>query len=71
MRSFVAYVVLLISLSGQGGLCASDQNRTAGATLLRYGLDLASRWSGNLLRDYWPVFLAKISHAPRPDAGGN
>jgi len=48
-----------------------DQNRTAGATLLRYGLDLASRWSGNLLRDYWPVFLAKISHAPRPAAGGN
>ncbi|HXY78980.1 MAG TPA: hypothetical protein VEH47_09215 [Candidatus Acidoferrales bacterium] len=48
-----------------------DQNRTAGATLFRYGLDLASRWSGNLLRDYWPVFLAKISHAPRPDAGGN
>jgi len=29
-----------------------DQNRTVGNTFLRYGLDLASRASGNLLREY-------------------
>jgi len=48
-----------------------DRNRTVGDTLFRYGLDLASRAGGNMLREYWPVFLAKISHAPRPAAGGN
>jgi hypothetical protein len=48
-----------------------DQNRTVGDTLFRYGLDLASRAGGNMLREYWPVLLAKISHAPRPAAGGN
>ena len=48
-----------------------DRNRTVGDTLLRYGLDLASRASGNMLRDYWPVLLGKISHAPRPAAGHN
>jgi hypothetical protein len=39
-----------------------NRNRTVGDTLFRYGLDLASRASGNMLREYWPVFLAKISH---------
>jgi len=29
MRSFIAYVVLLVSLSGQAGLCASEENRSA------------------------------------------
>ncbi len=48
-----------------------DQNRTVGNTFERYGLDLASRASGNLLREFWPVLLAKISHAPRPAAAGN
>jgi hypothetical protein len=48
-----------------------DQNRTVGNTFLRYGLDLASRASGNMLREYWPVLLAKISHASRSAAGGN
>ncbi len=48
-----------------------DRNRTVGDTLFRYGLDLASRAGGNMLREYWPVFLAKISHAPRPTAGHN
>jgi len=48
-----------------------DRNRTVGDTLFRYGLDLASRAGGNMLREYWPVLLAKISHAPRPAAGGN
>jgi hypothetical protein len=48
-----------------------DRNRTVGDTLFRYGLDLASRAGGNMLREYWPVLLAKIRHAPRPAAGGN
>ncbi len=48
-----------------------DRNRSAGNTLFRYGLDLASRAGGNMLREYWPVLLGKISHAPRPAAGHN
>jgi hypothetical protein len=43
-----------------------DRNRTVGDTLFRYGLDLASRMGGNMLREYWPVVLAKISHTRRP-----
>jgi|ERR1700733_105245 len=39
-----------------------DRNRTVGDTLLRYGIDLASRAGGNMLREYWPVVLAKMSH---------
>jgi hypothetical protein len=39
-----------------------DRNRTVGDTLFRYGLDLASRAGGNMLREYWPVFVKKISH---------
>jgi hypothetical protein len=46
-----------------------DRNRTVGDTLLRYGLDLASKAGGNMLREYWPVFYGKIHHAPRPSAG--
>ena len=40
-----------------------DRNRTVGDTLLRYGLDLATKAGGNMLREYWPVFYAKIHHA--------
>jgi len=45
-----------------------DRNRTVGDTLLRYGLDIATRAGGNMLREYWPVFYGKINHAPRPTA---
>jgi hypothetical protein len=48
-----------------------DRNRTVGDTFLRYGLDLASKTGGNMLREYWPVFYGKIRHAPRPTAGHN
>jgi len=41
-----------------------DRNRTAGDTLYRYGLDLATRAGGNMLREYWPVFYSKMHHAP-------
>jgi len=43
-----------------------DRNRTVGDTLFRYGLDLASRVGGNMLREYWPVLLQKMSHTSRP-----
>ena|ERR1700690_2315500 len=45
-----------------------DRNRTVGDTLFRYGLDLAGRAGGNMLREYFPVLLEKISR-PRPAAG--
>jgi hypothetical protein len=45
-----------------------DRNRTVGDTFFRYGLDLATKAGGNMLREYWPVFYGKISHAPRPSA---
>ena len=48
-----------------------DRNRTVGDTFLRYGLDIATRAGGNMLREYWPVFYGKIRHAPRPSAGHN
>jgi hypothetical protein len=45
-----------------------DRNRTVGDTLLRYGLDLASRAGGNMLREYWPVVVKRMSH---PSASGH
>jgi hypothetical protein len=40
-----------------------DRNRTAGDTLFRYGVDLASRAAGNMFRQYWPRLFAKIQRA--------
>jgi hypothetical protein len=40
-----------------------DRNRTVGDTLFRYGVDLATRAGGNMLREYWPVFFKKLSHS--------
>jgi len=48
-----------------------DRNRTVGDTFLRYGLDLATRAGGNMLREYWPVFSGKVHHTSRPTAGRN
>ena len=45
-----------------------ERNRTVGDTFLRFGLDLATRAGGNMLREYWPVFYGKIRHSPRPAA---
>lgn len=47
-----------------------DRNRTVGDTFFRYGLDLASRAGGNMLREYWPVFIKKISRN-RPSTSGH
>jgi hypothetical protein len=41
-----------------------DKNRTAGSTLTRYGTDLAWRFGGNLLRQYWPAINRKLRLAP-------
>ncbi len=46
-----------------------EQNRSVGDTFLRYGLDLATRVGGNMLREYWPVFYGKIHHARRTGTG--
>ncbi len=46
-----------------------DRNRTVGDTFLRFGLDIATRAGGNMLREYWPVFYGKINHGSRPAAG--
>jgi hypothetical protein len=48
-----------------------DRNRTVGDTFFRYGLDLAQRAGGNMLREYWPVFYGKIHHVSRPTPGHN
>ncbi|MGA9902789.1 MAG: hypothetical protein ACLPN2_00990 [Terriglobales bacterium] len=48
-----------------------DRNRTVGDTLFRYGLDLASKAGGNMLREYWPVIYRKITHEPQPNAGNH
>jgi len=48
-----------------------ERNRTVGDTFLRFGLDLATRAGGNMLREYWPVFYGKINHASRPDSRHN
>jgi hypothetical protein len=54
---------------GLANVYLPDRNRTVGDTFLSYGLDLATRTGGNMLREYWPVFYGKIHRAPRPSAG--
>ena len=46
-----------------------ERNRSVGDTFLRYGLDLATRVGGNMLREYWPVFYGKIHRGTRSTAG--
>lgn len=46
-----------------------ERNRTVGDTFLRFGLDVATRAGGNMLREYWPVFYGKINHSSRSNAG--
>lgn len=40
-----------------------ERNRTVGDTLFRYGVDLATRAGGNMLREYWPVLYKKLGHS--------
>jgi len=70
-REVVAWSRLAGPLMAEGlaNVYWPERNRSVGDTLFRYGLDLASRAGGNMLREYWPVFLGKISHTRRPTAG--
>jgi hypothetical protein len=45
-----------------------EQERTARQTFERYGIDLGVQLGGNVLRDYWPVFVRKVRGSPRPPA---
>ena len=55
---------LLGPLLGEGLANAywPDRNRTVGDTFLRYGLDMATRAGGNMLREYWPTVHRKLHH---------
>jgi hypothetical protein len=48
-----------------------ERNRTVGDTFLRFGLDIATRAGGNMLREFWPVVYGKINHSSRPISGHN
>lgn len=69
-RSVVAWSRLLGPAMSEGlaNVYYPNRNRTVGDTLFRYGLDLASRMGGNMLREYWPTLLAKMSHR-QPTSG--
>jgi hypothetical protein len=41
-----------------------DKNRTAASTLTRYGVDLAWRFGGNMLRQYWPTLNRRLRLVP-------
>lgn len=61
---------LLGPLLGEGlaNVYWPDRNRTVGDTFLRYGLDLATKAGGNVLREYWPKMQRKLSRADSPAA---
>jgi hypothetical protein len=40
-----------------------DRNRTVGDTFFRYGIDIATKAGGNMLREYWPVVYRKLGHS--------
>jgi hypothetical protein len=42
-----------------------EGERTAGDTLQRYGIDIASRAGFNFLRNYWPVMFKKLRRPPK------
>jgi len=37
-----------------------EQDRTAGQTFRRYGIDLGVRAAGNMFRDYWPSIFKNL-----------
>lgn len=43
-----------------------EDERTAGKTMERYGIDLASRAGFNFLRNYWPVLFKKLRGSSHP-----
>ena len=62
----INYSGLIGPLMGEGLANAyyPDQNRTAGSTLTRYASDLAWKFGGNMLRQYWPSINRKLRLAP-------
>jgi len=63
----VNYAGLLGPLASEGlaNVYYPDNNRTAGATITRYGSDLAWKFGGNLARQYWPAINRKF-HLMQP-----
>jgi len=64
-RDVVAWSRLLGPLMAEGlaNVYWPERNRTVGDTLFRYGVDLATRAGGNMLREYWPVVYRKLGHS--------
>jgi hypothetical protein len=62
----INYSGLIGPLLGEGlaNVYYPDQNRTVGGTFVRYAIDLGWRFSGNLLRQYWPTINKKLRLAP-------
>ncbi len=58
-----------LMVEGLANVYWPERNRTVGDTFLRFGLDIATRAGGNMLREYWPVFYGKIHHSSRSNAG--
>ncbi len=48
-----------------------EQERTAGDTLQRYGVDMATTVGYNMLRNYWPVFFRRLRGSGSPRASGH
>jgi hypothetical protein len=68
-RDVVAWSKLAGPLMAEGlaNVYWPDRNRSAGDTLFRYGIDLAAKAGGNMLREYWPVLHSKMRHSqPAP-----
>jgi hypothetical protein len=47
---------------GLANVYLPEDERTAGKTFERYGIDLAARAGLNLLRNYWPVLIKRLKH---------
>jgi hypothetical protein len=64
-RDVIAWPRLVGPLMGESlaNVYWPDRNRTVGDTLFRYGVDLATRAGGNMLREYWPVLHRKLGHS--------
>ncbi len=64
-----------VNLAGLLGPLASESladtyfpegNRGAGSTFIRFGSDLAWKFAGNVLRQYWPAINKKLRIVPPP-----
>jgi hypothetical protein len=62
----INYSGLIGPLMGEGlaNVYWPDENRTVGSTFIRYASDLGWKFSGNLLRQYWPSINRKLRLVP-------